>query len=79
MVKKYEQEVNRLVNYINDAKKIADDEINRRRNIERRAIQAKDMAETRARQTATATKKKYDDQEKARSKFGVVLMRLRDY
>ena len=71
MVKKYEQEVDRLVNFINEAKIIADEEINRRRDVERRAIQARDMAETRARQAATAAKKKNDDQEKARGKWMV--------
>jgi hypothetical protein len=66
MVRKYEQEVNRLVDSVEEAKKIADEEISRRRDVERRAVQASEMQETRARQVAAAAKKKHDDKEKAR-------------
>tara|TARA_B100000795_G_C22584777_1_gene355197 strand:- start:31 stop:549 length:519 start_codon:yes stop_codon:yes gene_type:complete len=66
MVKRFETEVNALVRFVTKAKTVADNEMKRRRGVEKRSVQAKEMADVRARQTATAAKNKLEKDEKNR-------------
>jgi predicted lactoylglutathione lyase len=66
MVKRFETEVNAFVDFVEQAKKVGEGEILRRRDVEKRAIQAKEMNEVRQRQQANAAKEKSEAEEKAR-------------
>ena len=55
-----------MVRFVTKAKTVADNEMKRRRGVEKRSVQAKEMADVRARQTATAAKNKLEKDEKNR-------------
>jgi hypothetical protein len=66
MVRRFEKEVETLTKRVHAAGVICENEIKKRIGIEKRAVQAKEMAEVRARQAAAAAKKKIEDDERER-------------
>ena len=66
MVKRFRKEVNDLQRVVNEANKAAEEEIKRRVDLEKRAVQARDMEIVRKRQAAEAKAKAIADEERAR-------------
>ena len=66
MVKRFEREVETLTKHVEKSQLLVQNEMEKRTDTEKRSVQAKKMAEVRARQNAATTKKKLEDDEKNR-------------